>query len=328
MKPTPWPVLLALTAALAAGCGRPPDSVTGGPSREHPVKLRFQTDWYPQAEHGGFYQALAKGYYREAGLDVEIIGGKPGFTAPQSVLSGLSDLAMMRSDDLIAMVARGLPLVIVGAYMEHDPQGVLVHADSTVKTFADINGHTLMAGPGQAWVEFIRRHYHIEFRMIPVAYGVAQFMADPDLVQQCFVTNEPYYVKLKGGTSRVLPLADSGYDPYRVIFTTTGFVREHPAALRAFVTTSHRGWVDFMNGDPTPAMKLIIQRNQLMSEPFVRFSLAAMKQFHLVDGDPARGERSGLMTRERLAEQSQALADLKLIPAPLAVDRFAVNVDP
>lgn len=316
---------LVLPAALAvlAGCSKPAPQGTlaGGPA---PLpKIRFKVDWYPQAEHGGFYQALAKGYYRDAGIDVDIIPGGPGVLVPQLMLSGTVDVAMGRSDDIIVFAQQGLPFVIVGVYMERDPQAILVHDEDTVRTFADLNNRTIMAVPGIHWIDYLKLRYHIDFKQIPSNYGLAQFMADPTFIQQCFVTNEPYYVRKNGGHPRTLMLSDSGYSPYRVIFTTQAYLRDHTEAVRAFVAASLHGWDDFMNGDPSPAKSLIASRNENMSNEFMDYSIQAMRDEHIIFGKAEEGERLGLMTRKRLQEQVDVLSQLRLIPELIPLDKFA-----
>jgi NitT/TauT family transport system substrate-binding protein len=312
-------VCAALAAALA-GCSRPSPAVGTAPA---PPKVRFKTDWYPQAEHGGFYQAVARGFYREAGIDVEIVPGGPGVLVSDIVLSGQVDLAMGRSDDMIAWVSKGLPFVIVGVYMERDPQAILVHEEGPVKAFADLNGRTVMGVPGSNWIEYIKVHYHVDFNLIPSNFGLAQFMADKNFVQQCFVTNEPYYVRKNGGHPRTLLMSDSGFRPYRVLYTTQRYVREHPREVRVFVAASLRGWDDFMNGDPSPGKALISKGNASMSGEFMDYSIKAMRDEHIVTGRAEDGERLGLMTRRRMEEQVNDLSQLGIIPALIPVDKFA-----
>ena len=131
-------VFLAASAAAAlAGCSKPAESASaaaGAAGLPAPLpKVRFKTDWFPQAEHGGFYQAVAKGFYRDAGIDVEIVPGGPGVPVEDIMLAGQVDLAMGRSDDMIAWVSRGVPLMTVGVYMERDPQAILVHDEDNVQ---------------------------------------------------------------------------------------------------------------------------------------------------------------------------------------------------
>lgn len=316
-------LVLAVTALLA-GCGKSEaPAAAGAAGKPGLAKIRFQTDWYPQAEHGGFYQALAKGFYEEAGLDVEILAGGPGATVSQKMISSGADIAMGRSDDIIDNAADGLPFVMVGVFMQHDPQGILVHADSPVTSFKDLDGKTIMATPGANWIDYLKARYGISFNLIPHNYGLAQFMADKNFIQQCFVTNEPYFVGQNGGRARALLIASSGYDPYRVIYTTQRFAREHPDLVRAFVAASLRGWEDFMANDPRPAKRLIAERNSQMPDAFMDFSIAALREQRLISGDPAQGEHIGQVALKRLEQQVATLAELKLISAPVPLEKFA-----
>lgn len=315
--------LAAALCAFLAGCSRQgPAPSAAGASAGAPPKIRFKTDWYPQAEHGGFYQALARGFYKDAGLDVDIVQGGPGILVPQLMLSGQVDVAMGRSDDIIVFADQGLPFVIVGAYMEHDPQAILVHEEDTVRSFADLDNRTIMAVPGVHWIDYIKLRYHISLRQIPSNFGIAQFMADKTFIQQCFVTNEPYYVRKNGGHPRTLLLSDSGYDPYRIIFTTQDFLRDHPEDVRRFVAASLHGWDDFMNGDPSPAKTLIARLNVNMTDEFMDYSIKAMRDEHIILGRPEAGEHLGLMTRERMQKQVDALAQLKIIPQPISLEKI------
>ena len=319
---TPPVLALLLTAGLLSGCGKSsaPAAAAGAPVL---TKIRFQTDWLAETEHGGFYQAIAKGYYREAGLDVEVLPGGPGPSVPQKIIGGIADVGMGTSDALIVSVNNNLPFVIAGVYMQHDPQAILLHEENPVNTFADLNGKTIMAVPGSNWLDYVKMHHGIDLKLIPLNYSLAQFMADKNFIQQCFITNEPYYARKNGAKVKTLLISNSGYDPYRVMFTTQKFAREHPDALRAFVAASLRGWRDFITGDPAPARALIAQSNDQMKSEFMDFSIGAIKDNFLVTGRPGTGEDIGVMTRRRLQEQVDLLVQLKLIPAPVPLEKFA-----
>ncbi|HZZ56346.1 MAG TPA: ABC transporter substrate-binding protein [Opitutaceae bacterium] len=287
-----------------------------------PVSL--QADWFAEAEQAGNYQALARGFYRQAGLDVTILDGGPGGFPLQKVAEGQADMALGRSDDVILAVARShLPLVILCAYMEKDPMAVLVHAASPVRGFRDMAGKTVMADPASAWVPYLKARYHMEFGLVADNYGLSEFMVEPNLIVQGFATNEPYYLRLHGVPTRTLLIADSGYNPYRVIYSNQGFVRDHPDAARAFVAATLRGWNDFLTGDPTPGESMIYARNRSITPAFMAFSIRAMAEDHLLRGNPARGERLGLITRRRLQEQVDLFWKLKVIETRIPVDAFA-----
>jgi NitT/TauT family transport system substrate-binding protein len=317
----PSPALLAATICcglLPAACSKP---ALPGQTALTPVSI--QADWYAEAEQGGNYQALARGFYREAGLDVNILNGGPGGFPMQKAATGVADMALGRSDDVILAVARAhLPLLIVCAYMEKDPMAVLVHAESPVRDFPDLAGRVVIADPTSAWITYMKARYRIDFGIIPINYGLSEFMADKNMIVQGFATSEPYYVRQHGVASRTLLIANSGYNPYRVVIANKGFVREHPDAVRAFVAATLRGWEDFLSGDPTPAKTMIFARNQAMTEDFMKFSVKAMLDDRLVRGDPALGERLGLMTRRRMQEQVDLYVRLKVIDVALPLDEF------
>lgn len=323
------PLFCLVALAFFTGCGKPsadspaPASSPAAGVAGEPKTFRLQTDWYAQAEHGGYYQAVAKGFYRELGYELGIDQGGPGAFGVQKVAANQIAFSMGRSDDLILAIDQGLPVVIITALMEHDPQALLLHEENPVNSFADLDGKTVMAGPGAAWVAYIQNKHNVRMNLIPVNYGLSQFMADKNFIQQCFITNEPYFVLKNGGKPKTLLIAGSGYDPYRVIFTSRKYLRENPAAVRAFVDASARGWADFLGGDPTPGMALISKDNDKMDVEFMRFSIDAMNRYKLVAGDPTKGERIGLITRERIEAQVASLVEAKLLSAPIPAEKIA-----
>jgi NitT/TauT family transport system substrate-binding protein len=309
----------ALLAAVAlVGCGprNAPASKDAGADHGF-LKVGFQLDWYPSAEHGGHFQALVKNYYRDAGIDVAILPGGPGAYPYQKVANGQAQLAMGRADDVILAIKQGLPLLIVGVQMQHDPQAILVHAESSVKSFKDLEGKSVMGGVGANWVAFLKARYGINFNVMPMDFGLARFMSDKRFIQQCFISNEPYYVELQGVKTRALLIADGGYDPYRVIFTSRAFAREHPEAVKAFVAASARGYTEFLDGDNAEARARIQRENSSQTPALIDFSIAAMKRYKLVAGDPEKGEHVGKLTPARMKALLQTLVDLKVLDAPV-----------
>jgi NitT/TauT family transport system substrate-binding protein len=307
--------------ALAQEAGADPEPAF---SREHPRKITFQTDWFPQGEHGGFYQALAKGFYAEAGLDVTLLPGGPGAGITLKVARGDADLGMHRSDSIIvATVEQGLPLLMVGAVTQHDYESLMVHDESPVRTFADLNGRTLIGSPGQIWMQFLQKKLGLQFNLIPATGALGVFLADPEAIQQCVYTNEPFLARQHGAKVRVLPLATAGYDVYTVLFCRRDFAQRNPAATRAFIAASLRGWHDFLEGDPAPAFAEILRRNPNVSPELLAFSREEMIRHQVTTGDPQRGEAMGQLSRTRLRDQIATLVDLKILAVPVAPGQVA-----
>lgn len=313
---------MLVLAVLAGGCARKEAVVIPATGLR---KVVLQSDWFPQAEHGGFYQALAKGYYREAGLDVEILPGGPGATIKLSVAKGTADFGMYRSDDVIVAASRGLPLIMVGAVLQHDPEALLVHEASPVKSLEDLNGRSVIAPPSMTWIPYVKKKYGITFDLRPLNYGLAVFLADPQAIQQCMMTSEPYFAEQRGVKVRTVPLASSGYDTYHTIICRRELVRTSPDMVKAFVAASIRGWRDYLEGDPAPAHALILKRNSQMSTGQLEYSRRALIAHALVTGDPAHNEHIGRISMKRIQQQIDVLTEVKILEAPVTAASVATR---
>ncbi len=301
------PIGLSILASLLVGGCHHASSDSGL------TKIVLQADWYPQPEHGGFYTALVKGYYKDARLEVSIQPGGPYLTPEQQVSAGAAQMGMSSSDKILESIADGQPLVAVAATMQHDPQGIMVRKDSPIHSFADLNGHTVAIKAGSTWWQFIEKKYQLtDVHEIPAMMNVANFIADPQYIQQAFATSEPFFAEQAGIETRVLLTSDAGYNPYRVMFTTRDFLQQHGDAVGKFVDASLRGWRDYLN-DPSAAHAAIAKLNPALNPEWMQFTWKALREGHFVAGDDPSGVQLGKMSSERWQTMYQQLSDLKVI---------------
>jgi NitT/TauT family transport system substrate-binding protein len=295
---------------LLGGCGKQRSS-----SGLTPVTL--QTDWYPQPEHGGFYDAQIRGYYKDEGLEVTILPGGPYINSAQQVSSGTVQFAMGSSDNTLESVGNGVPLVAVAATMQHDPQAIMVHQDSPVHTFQDLDGHAVAIRLGSStWFEYLVKRYQLKnVREIPATYSVANFLQDPGYIQQIFVTSEPFFARQAGTQVRALLISQAGYDPYRVFLTSRLFLQQHPEVVAKFVRASLRGWRDYL-AHPDDINAAIAKLNPAMSVAQMKFSYEALRDQHFIAGEAPNGADLGQFDPARWASMYQQLLDLKVIQKP------------
>ena len=291
---------IAATTALT-GCGKSQAPVDD----DGRVRLRFATDWRAQAEHGGFYQALASGAYEKRGLNVQIIQGGPSVNVPQLLASGAVELGM-GSNSFIPMnlVEEGAPVKAVAAFFQKDPQVLMAHPDPSLQGIADLAGRPVLlatASRDAFWVWLKARYGFTDDQVRTYNYNLAPFLANEQAVQQGYLTSEPYTVEREGGfTPRVFLLADEGYPSYAtMVLAPNAFARDNARALRAFIAASAEGWRDYIQGDGKAADELIRRDNPDMTQDVLDQARAKLKEYGIVDGGDAALYGLGTMTEER-----------------------------
>jgi NitT/TauT family transport system substrate-binding protein len=306
---------LSIAAAcffIFSGCHSNQPAAVGGLT-----PIRLQLDWYPQPEHGGFFAAQLLGYYRAEGLDVTLLPLPQYGSAAQLVASGKADFGLGSSDAILEWNSNGLPLVAVSATMQHDPQAVMVHKDSPIHDFKDLEGHTIAAQTGATWLKYVTVRYGLrQVREIPSTLSIASFLADPGYVQQIFITSEPFFARQAGAEVRTLLISSSGYDPYRVSFTTREFAAQHPDQVAKFVRASIRGWQAYLS-DPAATNALLLRLNPALNPAQEAYSAQALRDGGFITGGDPGGTQTGHMTAARWQTSYDQLKSLGILHGPV-----------
>lgn len=282
------PLLAALIAAAAAATAHAQDKVT------------FLTSWYAQAEHGGYYQAIATGIYKKYGLDVTIKMGGPQVNAVQILAAGQADFIMGKDFQTLSAIEQGVPMVTVAAVFQKEPQGMVTHPD--VNSLADLKGKTiLLATSGrQSWWPWLQRKYGLKDEQArPYTFNMQPFFADKTMAQQGFPGSEPFIAEKAGQKVKFFLFADDGYPPYgNTIVTLRSMVKERPELVQRFVKATLEGWKSYL-ANPAPGNALIKQDNPKMEDDLIAYSVKTMKDMKFFDGGDAAKMGPGVMTDAR-----------------------------
>ncbi len=260
----------------------------------------FLTSWYAQAEHGGFYQALATGLYKKAGLDVTIKMGGPQVNGMQILAAGQADAIM--GYDIAVMKGReqGIEAVTVAASFQKDLQGMMTHDD--VASLAGLKDKTiLVATSGRTtWWPWLKAKYgYKDEQTRPYTFNIQPFLADKGIAQQGYPSSEPFSAAKAGAKVNFHLFADSGYPPYgTTIVAMDKTAKERAEVLRKFVAASMEGWKSFI-ADPAPAVALIKKDNPNMTDDTIAFAIKRMKELDIFWAGPAKTEGLGSMREER-----------------------------
>ena len=270
-------------------------------------RITFGTDWLAEAEHGGFYQAVADGSYARAGLDVVIKQGGPQVNTPLLLATGFYDFAIISNDSqALNLVREGSPYVIVAAYFQKDPDILMAHRQAGFASPADMKGHPILIASG-AWDSFWK-FLVVKFGFTndqgrPYTFNLAPFLADKKLVQQGYLTSEPFTARAAGADPAVFLLADYGYSSYAtMVMTSKKLVAEKPDLVQRFVDASILGWRSFMHGDNAKAIDLITKDNPDYPRALAEQSIAAMNEHGIVESGDAQQLGIGAMTDARWKE--------------------------
>jgi NitT/TauT family transport system substrate-binding protein len=286
-------------------------------------RVVFGTDWKAQAEHGGFYQALASGIYARHGLDVTLRQGGPQVNHAQLLAAGRLDFNMAPNSFVpLNLVKEGIPVVAVAAVFQKDPFVLIAHPGQGHDTLAALKGKPVFIGADTRvgpWLFLKARFGYTDEQVRTYTFNVAPFLSDRKAVQQGYVTSEPYTIEKQGGVRPVVHLlADSGYQSYAALIQArTRMVEQQPDLVQRFVDASLEGWRAYLDGDPAPAHALIKRDNPDMTDDLLAYGRGKLKSHAIVAGGDVPVLGLGAMTDARWKAFFEIMAGQGLYPADM-----------
>ena len=290
----------ALTAGLLA------TFVSILPARAETLdKVTFGTNWVAEAEHGGFFQAVADGTYKKYGLDVTIVPGGPNENNRMLLIAGKIDF-FMAANTLMSFdaVANNVPVVTIAAIFQKDPQVMLTQPDAKVTKIEDLKPLTLFVSKEgmTSYFQWLKSEYGFSEKNVrPYNFNPQPFIANPKSAMQGYVTSEPFAVeKAAGFKPNVILLADAGFNTYSTLIETRRDVVEKKADLvQRFVDASMIGWYNYIYGDNSAGNAMIKQLNPEMTDDLLAYSVAKMKDYGIVDSGESLKNGIGAMSDDR-----------------------------
>ena len=289
---------LALALALAGPAAADPPALD---------KVSFGTNWVAEAEHGGFFQALADGTYKKYGLDVTIVPGGPNVNNRALLVAGKLDFFMSANTlQSFDAVANGVPVVAVAAMFQKDPQVLLAHPESKVTKIEDLKPLTLFVSKEgiSSYFQWLKSEYGFdESKVKPYTFNAQPFLADKKSAMQGYVTSEPFAVEKQAGFKpSVVLLADAGFNAYSTLIETRrNLIDKKQDLVQRFVDASILGWYTYLYGDNTAGNAMIKKLNPDMSDDLLAYSVSKMKAYGIVDSGDSLRDGIGAMNDARYA---------------------------
>lgn len=278
--------------------------------------ITFITNWYAQAEHGGFYQALAAGLYADQGLDVTIGMGGPQVNSAQLLAAGKAHCIIR--DDIGTMMAReqGIPLTMVASSFQYDPTVIITHGD--IDSLADLKGRSVLISSSahSSWWPWAKSRYGFTDAMSrPYTFNIQPFLMDKSLAQQGYMSSEPFALMSAGVDYKVFSLGQEGYPPYgNSIACSDKFIAEHPEQVQAFIDASRQGWKSYLD-DPSTGNAIIQKENTSMSDEQLAFAVDKLRSSGMVAGGDAAQQGISVITDERMQATWDMVLEHDLVDA-------------
>ena len=284
-------------------------------------KVSFQTNWRAQAEHGGFYQALATGIYKKYGIDAEIRMGGPQQDPVALLIAGKVDFVMSGGFQGLNFARENMPFVVVASMMQKDPQVLISHPGVGNDTLAQMKGKPILIGAGgrNSYWPFLRGKFGFTDEQIrPYTFNMAPFLADKNAIQQGYLSSEPFVIQQAGVKPVVHLLADAGFENYTTTITTSQkLIDTKPDLVQRFVNASIEGWISYMTGDPSPGNELIKKDNPDMTDEKIAYAIKVMNEYGIIDSGDSKKLGIGAMTDERWERFYKINVETGVYPADL-----------
>ena len=270
-------------------------------------KVSFGTNWVAEAEHGGFFKALADGTYKAYGLDVTIEPGGPNTNNRMLLTAGKLDFSITANTlQSFDAVANNVPLVAVAAMFQKDPEVLLTHPEVKVARIEDLKPLTLLVSKEgmTTYFQWLKSEYGFsESKVKPYNFNPQPFIVNKQSAMQGYVTSEPFAVeKVAGFKPNVTLLADYGFNTYSTLIETRReLIDKKPDLVQRFVDASIIGWYNYLYGNNAAANAMIKKLNPEMTDELLSYSIAKMKEYGIVDSGESLKNGIGAMSDERIA---------------------------
>jgi len=276
-------------------------------------KVSFGTDWKAEAEHGGYYQAIAAGIYRRHGIEVSLRQGGPQVNQAELLAAGRLDFSEAPNSFIgLNFVQENIPMVAVAAMFQKDPSVLIAHKGVGNDSLAALKGKPIMIGADTrvGWWLFLKAKFgYSDDQIRPYTFNVAPFLVDKQAVQQGYLTSEPFIIEQQGEEPLVFLMADAGYSSYgSIIQTSRRMIEEKPDLVRRFIDASIEGWYSYLYSDPSPGNALIKRDNPEMTDALLAYAIAKIRQRGIVDSGDAEKNGIGAMSDGRWQDFYRVMA--------------------
>jgi NitT/TauT family transport system substrate-binding protein len=305
------------------------DSTVAPQTNKEPDRVTLLLNWYPEAEHGGFYAAQVHGIFQRFGLEVKIKpGGRSVVVAPELTL-GRVQFGVGNADDVLMARSQDAPIVALMAPMQNGPRCILVREDSGIQTLEQLKNVTLQIDSSRPYVPFLKSKglLNESVQLAPYFGTVAQLVAGPGYAQQAYNFSEPLLAEQAGVKVRALMMSDIGYNPYcSCLLTTEAYLKAQRDLVQRMVLASVEGWKKYLEAPEDTNRKILSLNDQGMTAESLAYGVRKLTPLCYPEGFPP--QELGRMSPDRWKELRDQLVQLKLIDPKVSAQQAFADIIP
>ena len=267
-------------------------------------------DWFPQGNQSGFWQAQLDNQYHDD-LEITVKPGGPKVRTTIAVASGQVEFGLNGSDSVMMANSKGAKLRAIFVSLGHVPYNLVYHPNTGVKTIQDLNGRRFAVVMGITYWKWVKHKYGLDkVQEFPLTGDLGLFAKTPNMFQQGYSIFLPARMDAKGIPNAQFKVADLGYRPYSVLFTSEKLIKENPALVQAVVDrlsmSFHKSLVD-----PKPTRDLILSKSKKTTIAIHNNALRLMKRDFL----PKDWSKIGCQDPNRWVELANQMKEVDVLPA-------------
>jgi len=257
------------------------------PSRQNLQTVTLQLKWLHQFQFAGYYAAIEKGYYKDAGLNVILKEGTPGLINADEVLSKNADYGV---DMPVLLIDRneGKPIVVLAAIFQHSPEALIARKDSGITSPHDMIGKRILMRPhGHAENRAMIRKEGIsegQLKIIDHTWDINDLIDKKVDVSGAYITDFPFFMQERGIAYSLIRPITYGIDFYGdCLFTSEEKVKKQPGQVEAFLAASLKGWNYAMNHKEEIANLIFKKYSSRLSRRALLFEAKTMQELIFPD---------------------------------------------
>lgn len=277
------------------------------------IKVSLHLNWFPEAEHGGFYTALLSGYYKEQGLDVNIIPGGPGTPVLQQVARGSVAFGISNADRVLLARSQEAQIIAVMAPIRKSPRCIMLHENSPIEKLEDIRDMTLIMSASASFSHYVKYKLPLTgVKIVPYTGNITSFLHNKNSAQQAYIFSEPFIAKSKGVAVKNIMVADAlNFNPYTsILVTSQQYAAQNSEVVKKMALASRKGWLKYLES-PQKTNEYIHSLNREMSMEILEYGVEKLQP--LVFSELENREELGIMTKERWQTLLQQMHEAKML---------------